>query len=88
LRQGYCKPRGKSGGYWKLTRDVLLIAAEMMREARWKTILAPLGLLIPAYVFGNSLAEMWFVRRWAAEVIPGRRDRRALPAWAMQSAVE
>jgi predicted metal-dependent phosphoesterase TrpH len=88
LRKGLGKPRGKSGGYWKLTRDVFLIAGEMMREARWKTIAAPLALLVPAYVFGNCLAEMWFVRRWAAEVIPGRKDRRAFPAMAMEPAVE
>ncbi|HUJ82747.1 MAG TPA: hypothetical protein VLW83_12755, partial [Candidatus Acidoferrales bacterium] len=88
LRQGLGKPRGASGGYWKLTRDVFLIAGEMMREARWKTILAPLGLLIPAYVFGNCIGETWFVRRWAAEVIPGRRERIPFPGLAMESAME
>jgi len=88
LRQGLGKPRGNSGGYWKLTRDVFLIAGEMMREARWKTILAPLGLLIPAYVFGNCIGEIWFVRRWAAVVIPGRRERIPFPGLAMESAME
>jgi predicted metal-dependent phosphoesterase TrpH len=88
LRQGLGKPRGGSGGYWKLTRDVFLIAGEMMREARWKTILAPLGLLIPAYVFGNCIGETLFVRRWAAQVIPGRREPRAFPSLAMESAME
>jgi len=88
LRQGLGKPRGKSGGYWKLTRDVFLIIGEMMREARWKTVLSPLALLVPAYMVGNYLTEMWFVRRWAAEVIPGRRERRGFASLAMEPAVE
>lgn len=88
LRQGLGKPRGESGGYWKLTRDVFLIAGEMMRESRWKTILAPLGLLIPVYMLGNYAAESLFVRRWAAQVIPGRRERRNFPQLAMESAME
>ena len=88
LRQGLGKPRGESGGYWKLTRDVFLIAGEMMREARWKTILAPLGLLIPAYVFGNCIGETRFVRRWASQVIPSRRERMPFPGLAMESAME
>jgi predicted metal-dependent phosphoesterase TrpH len=88
LTQGLGKPRGQSGGYWKLTRDVFLIAGEMMREARWKTILAPLGLLIPAYVFGNCIGETRFVRRWAARVIPSRRERMPFPGMAMESAME
>lgn len=88
LREGFGKPRGQSGGYWKLTRDVFLIAGEMMRESRWKTILAPLGLLIPAYIFGNCVAESLFVRRWAAQVIPARRERRQFPLLAVESAME
>src|ERR1700690_803148 len=88
LRQGLGKPRGESGGYWKLTRDVFLIAGEMMRETRWKTILAPLGILIPAYVFGNCIGETRFVRRWATQVIPPRGERVSFPGLAVETALE
>ena len=43
LRAGYGRLGGESGGYWKLTRDILLLCREMMREDRWTMLLAPLS---------------------------------------------
>ena len=89
VRQGLGKPRGKSGSYAKLTRDVLLIAREMMRERRWTTVLAPLALLVPAVIVGNCYSERLFARRWAERAIPKVSARSRFPLFAMEaSAVE
>ena len=83
VRQGRAKPRGESGGYVKLTRDVLLVVIEMMREKRWTTLMAPLALLIPAYIAGNCAAEYMFGQHWAERAIPHRREREHFPLFAM-----
>jgi predicted metal-dependent phosphoesterase TrpH len=85
IRQGLGKPRGESGGYMKLTRDVFIIVREMMREERWTTLLAPLALLVPAYICGNYVAEHRFGRRWAERVIPPRRERPRFPVFGLEA---
>jgi predicted metal-dependent phosphoesterase TrpH len=69
LRRGMGRVRGESGGFAKLTRDVFLIAREMMREKSWTAALAPLAVLIPAITFYTCLDERIFGRRWSAEVL-------------------
>jgi predicted metal-dependent phosphoesterase TrpH len=64
LRAGRGIARGGSGGYFKLTRDVFLIAAGMLRERPWTAALAPLALGIPLVTFGNLLREEIFGRYW------------------------
>jgi len=81
LRCGMGRVRGESGGFRKLTRDVLLIAREMMREKSWTIALAPLGLLVPAVTFGTYLSEHIFNSSWAPEVLD---DSRRLP-WLLFS---
>jgi predicted metal-dependent phosphoesterase TrpH len=68
LRAGYGRLGGDSGSYWKLTRDVLLLCREMMREDRWTILLAPLLALVPAGVAVNYLVDLDFVRRWGAAI--------------------
>ena len=68
LRAGYGRLCGESGGYWKLTRDILLLCGEMMREDRWTMLLAPLVALVPAGVAVNYLCDLDFVRRWGAAI--------------------
>ena len=69
LRSGMGRVRGESGSFAKLTRDCFLIAGEMMREKSWTTLLAPLGVLLPAFTWFNYFEERQFSRRWAAEVL-------------------
>jgi predicted metal-dependent phosphoesterase TrpH len=77
LKNGRGRVHGESGCYMKLTRDVFLIALEMMREKSWTMLLAPLALALPAATLLNYRDERAFLRRWAAEVFgqAGNRDR-------------
>jgi len=68
LRAGHGRLCGESGSYWKLTRDVLALCREMMREDRWTLLLAPLIALVPAGVAVNYLVDLAFVRRWGAQI--------------------
>jgi hypothetical protein len=69
LRNGMARATGDSGNFARLTRDVLLITAEMMREKSWTMLLAPLGGLIPFATALNYIEERSFGRRWAAKVL-------------------
>ncbi len=69
LRAGNARIGGASGSYRKLTRDILLIGVEMMRENRWTTLLAPLALLVPAVTLSNYFNERRFGARWAAQIL-------------------
>jgi predicted metal-dependent phosphoesterase TrpH len=68
LRAGLGRVRGESGCFLKLTRDVFVIAAEMMREKQWTALLSPIALLIPVAIFLNYRNESKFSRRWATEL--------------------
>ncbi|HYL68906.1 MAG TPA: PHP domain-containing protein [Candidatus Limnocylindria bacterium] len=89
LRSGMGRVAGESGCFSKLTRDVLVIAYEMMREKTWTTLLSPLGLLIPAITYLNYVDEDKFCRRWEAELF-GQPESRKRPRWitAPQPALE
>src|SRR5271163_4380369 len=69
LKQGMGRVAGESGCFTKLTWDVLQISGEMMREKYWTALLAPLGVLIPAFTYWNYHDERKFSRRWAAQVL-------------------
>jgi predicted metal-dependent phosphoesterase TrpH len=64
LRKNKGRARGTSGGYWKLTRDALLVACGMMRERPYMGVLAPLAAFIPAWTFVHYCQEEAFVRHW------------------------
>jgi predicted metal-dependent phosphoesterase TrpH len=80
LRNGRGRVAGESGGFTKLTRDVFLIAFEMMREKYWTALLAPLAVLIPAITYLNYLDEQAFCRRWAAKILDQPKVRK-YPRW-------
>jgi len=80
LRNGIGRVAGESGGFRKLTRDVFIIAAEMMREKSWTALLAPLGVLIPGITYLNYRHENKFGRYWAREIL-GESERRRNARW-------
>jgi predicted metal-dependent phosphoesterase TrpH len=89
LQRGLGRVEGESGGFGKLTRDVLIIAGEMMREKAWTVALSPLAVLIPAITFYTCVDECLFSRKWAAEMLDRhawRRRRTAFPQPVFQAA--
>ena len=82
LRAGNGRLCGESGGYWKLTRDILLLCGEMMRESRWTMLLAPLVALVPAGVAVDYFVDLGFVRRWGAAINGPRPAPEASPGSA------
>ena len=68
LRAGHGKLCGESGGYWKLTRDILMLCGEMMRKDHWTVLLAPLVPLVPAGVAVDYFVDLSFIRRWGAAI--------------------
>ncbi len=89
LRHGQSRVAGESGCFMKLTRDVLSIGFDMMREKYWTALLTPLAILVPAITYLNYCRESTFRRRWARRVL----NQPAIPkrhAWMLmpQPAVE
>jgi predicted metal-dependent phosphoesterase TrpH len=80
LRNGIGRVAGESGGFRKLTRDVFLIAGEMMREKSWTALLAPLGVLIPGITYLNYYHEKRFGRYWAKEIL-GKSEVQKKSRW-------
>lgn len=80
LKNGMGRVTGESGSFRKLTRDVFLIAREMMRENSWTTLLAPLAVLVPAVIYWNYRDESAFSRHWAARIL-GQPPARRRPRW-------
>jgi len=66
---------GTSGGYFRITRDVLCMTAKMFQERPWTLLLSPLALLVPAVTFATFLDEAIFARRWSARVNDSQRPR-------------
>jgi predicted metal-dependent phosphoesterase TrpH len=89
LRNGMGRVAGESGCFSKLTRDVFIVAYEMMREKNWTALLSPLSVLIPAFTFLNYCEDEKFCRRWGTELL-GQPEVRKRPRWisAPQPAVE
>lgn len=75
LRHGFGKVRGQTGGFCRLTRDVLSIAGSMMHECPWTVPLAPLAALIPVVILGNYARESVFARWWMARYVRMRACR-------------
>ncbi len=87
LRQGNAVAHGTCGSYWKLTRDVLLIAAEMVRENPAAAALAPLVLAVPFVTLGNSILEAVFARRWMRKLRRAEAGKQWLPKLAREAAI-
>jgi len=75
LRRGLGKVRGDTGGYWKLTRDVLTIGGQMVRHNPLTLPLAPLALGVPLVMLGNYAAEGIFARWWMSRYLRARPQR-------------
>jgi hypothetical protein len=89
LRDGMGRVSGESGGCRKLTRDLFLITAGLMREKAWTALLAPLAALLPAAALLNYWSEEAFDRRWAAQILSQPDRARTLTGMAMpQPAME
>jgi predicted metal-dependent phosphoesterase TrpH len=69
LRNGSGRVAGDSGSFSRLTRDVLIIGKELMREKAWTMLLAPLAVAIPAITALNYWEERAFDRKWSARVL-------------------
>jgi predicted metal-dependent phosphoesterase TrpH len=82
LRRGLGKVRGATGGYWKLTRDVLTIGGQMVRHNPRTLPLAPLALGVPLVMLGNYALESIFARWWMARYLRTRTTRCASGAVA------
>jgi predicted metal-dependent phosphoesterase TrpH len=66
--------RGTSGGYRRITRDVLCMTAKMFQERPWTLLLSPLALLVPLATLATSVDEALFARRWSARVNASSRS--------------
>jgi predicted metal-dependent phosphoesterase TrpH len=75
LRRGLGKVRGATGGYWKLTRDILTIGGLMVRHNPLTLPLAPLALGVPLFTLGNYAVESLFARWWMARYLRSRAVR-------------
>jgi predicted metal-dependent phosphoesterase TrpH len=75
LRRGMGKVRGATGGYWKLTRDVLTIGGEMLRHDPRTLPLAPLAVAVPFFILKNYVEESLFARWWMARYLHARASR-------------
>ena len=80
LRNGMGRVAGASGSFSRLTRDVAIIAREMMREKSWTALLAPMGLLIPVATLMNYCEEGAFNRKWTSKLL-GEAETRKCPRW-------
>lgn len=80
LRSGRGRVHGNPGNYWRLTRDVLLIALESVREKPALSLLTPLALAIPVLTLVNCALETRFVRRYKRYATNHRLMRFDTPA--------
>jgi predicted metal-dependent phosphoesterase TrpH len=78
LRAGRGRVAGRSGGYWKLNRDVLEIIAGLFGEKAWTLWLAPLVAALPLITLINWLLEAAFAEKWSRQLF--RDDSSATPA--------
>jgi hypothetical protein len=68
LRAGRGRVAGTSGGYWKLTMDVLDIIRSLFAESPRTRWLAPAVLALPIVTLVNWMSEAAFAGRWAIDV--------------------
>lgn len=87
LRAGSGRVVGEPGGYAKLTRDLLLLSVEAMREKWWTPLLGPLTLAVPVFTLLNYATETAFGHSWAWRVFRELGNRhRPFELWMSESA--
>ena len=78
---------GTSGGFFRLTRDVLCITSKMFQERPWTLLFSPLTLLVPLATLATLCDEALFARRWSARVnSPVRRRAESVESLMNRSA--
>jgi len=92
LREGRGTPGGglgTLGGRWlKLTRDVLLVAASMMREKPSTAALAPAVALLPLVMLGQTLHATAFSWLWGKRAERMRGESRLRMPWEIEAGQE
>jgi predicted metal-dependent phosphoesterase TrpH len=84
VRLGLGEAVGESGSFWKLTRDVLWIGCQMIRECPAAFPVVFLSPAAPAITLVNYLLEVRFEKKWASRVLPGLNEVQL----SVESAVE
>jgi hypothetical protein len=64
LKGGRGTATGDSGDFTKLTRAVVEIGFEMLKERRWTTLLSPLMAAIPLVTLAHLALETVFAHKW------------------------
>jgi predicted metal-dependent phosphoesterase TrpH len=64
LKRGRGIATGDSGDFMKLTRAVMEIGFEMLKERRWTTLLSPLMAAIPLITLAHLGLETVFAHKW------------------------
>lgn len=73
IRAGQARVGGTSGGYGRLTREVLSIGMSMVSEQPWLFPLLFMGAFVgPMITLGNYWREHSFARRWSSLVQQGQ----------------
>jgi len=70
VRLGLGEARGASGSFWKLTRDVLWIGCQMIRERPATLPMIFLSPAAPVITLVNYMLEVRFVNKWTPRVLP------------------
>jgi predicted metal-dependent phosphoesterase TrpH len=70
VRLGLGEACGQSGSFWKLTRDVMWIGGQMIRECPATLPIALLSPLAPVITLVNYMLEVRFEKKWAPLVVP------------------
>ncbi len=79
VRWGMARIFGASGGYFKLTADVLTIGCRMVKEHPLAAVLLPLALVAPLVTASNYMREAVFARYWRKR-LETELDGAAVPA--------
>lgn len=72
IRAGAAIPMGSSGSYARLTRDVVSVCAEMIRDQPWTVLLSPLVAGVPMVLLVHYWLEVAFAERCLARATGGR----------------
>jgi predicted metal-dependent phosphoesterase TrpH len=84
VRLGLGEARGESGNFFKLTRDVLWIGSQMMRECPATLPILVLAPVAPIITLINYMMEWRFERKWAPQVVPAVYDSQVLEQPAVE----
>jgi predicted metal-dependent phosphoesterase TrpH len=79
LRHGRTRIHGRSGDYMTLTRAILEIGCNLVRDYTWSVALAPLLLLVPIVTLGNYVNELRFDYSWSRRLL-SRGHRLRIPS--------